>query len=175
MIPVLETPRLVLREYRLEDFPAHAAIWAHPRTTRDFGAYTYEEEMCWLRFMRNWGQWAMFGYGLWGLEHKESSRYVGAVGFIQARRAIDVPYRDQPEAAWLVAPDLHGQGLASEAVAAALAWMDANPASPQTWCMINPENVISQKVAARFGYRTAQTGEYKGKPMLTFLRQRGGG
>jgi len=96
MIPVLETRRLRLREYRLQDFPAHAAIWADPRTTRDFGGYTYEEEMCWLRFMRNWGQWAMFGYGLWGLEHKESGRCIGAIGFIQARRAIDIPYRDLP-------------------------------------------------------------------------------
>jgi len=84
-----------------------------------------------------------------------------------------VPYRDAPEAAWLIAPDLHGQGLASEALTAALDWVDANISAPQTWCMINSENLISQKVAARFGYSPAQSGEYKGKPMLTFLRPRG--
>ena len=173
MIPVLETRRLFLREYRLQDFPGHAAIWAHPRTTRDFGTYVYDEETCWLRFMRNWGQWAMFGYGLWALEHKDSGRYIGAVGLLQAKRDIGVPYRDAPEAAWVIAPDLHGQGLASEALQTALAWVDANIPAPQTWCMINPENLISRKVAARFGYSPAQDGEYKGKPMLTFLRPRG--
>src|SRR5476649_1192590 len=137
-VPVLETPRLTLREYRLGDFPAHAAIWAHPRTTRDFGlGYVFEEEMCWLRFMRNWGQWDMFGYGLWALEHKQSGRYAGAVGFLQARRAITVPYRDAPEGAWLVAPDLHGQGLACEALTAAFGWADAHVEAPQSWCMIN--------------------------------------
>jgi len=173
MIPLLETQRLLLRGYRLEDFPAHAAIWSHPRTTRDFGTYVFDEETCWLRFMRNWGQWAMFGYGLWALEQRSSGRYVGAVGLLQAKRDISVPYRDAPEAAWLIAPDLHGQGLASEALTAALDWVDANISAPQTWCMINPENLISQKVAARFGYSPAQSGEYKGKPMLTFLRPRG--
>jgi RimJ/RimL family protein N-acetyltransferase len=174
-VPVLQTERLILREYRLADFPTHAAIWAHPRTTRDFGGYTFDEESCWLRFMRNWGQWELFGYGLWALEHKENARYAGAVGFIQARRAIDVPYRDAPEAAWMVAPELHGQGLAREAMAAAMEWADAHVEAPQSWCMINPENEISQKVAARFGYVRAQDASYKDKPMLTFLRPRGGG
>ena len=174
-VPVLETERLILREYRLADFPFHAAIWAHPRTTRDFGGYVFDEENCWLRFMRNWGQWELFGYGLWALEHKEGGNYSGAVGFIQARRTMNIPYRDAPEAAWMVAPDLHGQGLAREAMTAALGWADAHVEAPQTWCMINPENQISQKVASRFGYARAQDGTYKDKPMLTFLRSRGGG
>jgi RimJ/RimL family protein N-acetyltransferase len=172
MTPRLETERLILREYRLEDFPAHAAIWAHPRTTRDFGGYGYEEEMCWLRFLRNFGQWSVFGYGLWGVEQKEDNRYIGAIGFMQAKRAIDVPYRDSPEAAWVISPDLHGQGLAGEGVVVALAWADMHIPAPQTWCMINLENAISQKVAARFGYARALDVTYKGKPMQTYLRSR---
>ena len=48
-VPVLQTEHLTLREYRLADFPAHAAIWAHPRTTRDFSGYVFDEENCWLR------------------------------------------------------------------------------------------------------------------------------
>jgi RimJ/RimL family protein N-acetyltransferase len=124
--------------------------------------------------MRNWGQWAIFGYGLWALEHKESGRYAGSVGLIQARRAIDVPYRDLPEGAWMIAPDLHGQGLVTEALSAAFAWADAHVEAPQSWCMINPGNAISQRVAARFGYVAARSGDYKGKPVLTFLRARGG-
>jgi RimJ/RimL family protein N-acetyltransferase len=174
-VPVLQTERLILREYRLTDFPAHAALWAHPRTTRDFGVYQYSEEDCWLRFTRNWGQWTLFGYGLWALEHKETCRYAGAVGFLQARRAITVPYREAPEAAWMVAPDLHSQGLAREAVTAALAWADAHIEAPQSWCMINPQNEISQKVAVHFGYVRAEDATYKDKPMLTFVRPRGAG
>ena len=174
MIPRLETPRLILREYRASDFPTHDAMWAHPRTTRDFEGYTYSQEDIWMRFQRNWGQWAVAGHGLWALEHKPSGCHAGVVGFLTAKRDIDVPYRDAPEAAWMVAPDLHGQGLAGEAVTAALAWADANIDAPESWCMINASNTISQKVAARAGYRPAETADYKGHPMLTFLRPRGG-
>ena len=176
MIPVLETDRLILREYRLEDFPAHAAIWADPRTTRYFRDTfkTFDEELCWLRFLRSYGQWRLFGYGSWGLEEKVSGRYIGSVGFANAKRAIDIPYRDAPEAGWVIAPDLHGNGLATEAVRAAIAWADANIVASETWCMIEPRHAASQKIAQRFGYRRATDAHYKGDEVLTYLRPRGG-
>ena len=175
MTPRLETQRLVLREYAKTDFPQHAAIWADPRTTKHFGAFIYDEETTWLRFQRNWGQWAMFGYGFWGVEDKATARYIGAIGFFNARRAMDIPYRDAPEAGWVIHPDFHGRGLASEALKTAIAWADAHISAPQTWCMINPANLISQKVAAGLGYARAQDSAYKGEPILTYTRPRGGG
>ena len=176
MIPVLETERLILREYRLEDFAFHAAIWADPRTTRDFRDEhkAFDEELCWLRFLRSFGQWHLFGFGWWGLEEKASGHYVGSVGFFHARRAMDIAYRDAPEAGWLIAPDLHGKGLATEAMHAALAWADANIAAPESWCMIAPKNIASRKIAERFGYRRAADARYKGEDVITYLRPRMG-
>ena len=176
MIPALETERLLLREYRLEDFPSHAAIWADPRTTRHFrdDFKVFDEELCWLRFLRNFGQWRLFGYGSWGLEEKTSGRYIGSVGFHHGKRAMDMPYRAAPEAGWLIAPDLHGRGLATEAMRAALAWADANIAAPESWCMISPKNIPSQKIAERFGYSRAADARYKGEEVLTYLRPRAG-
>jgi RimJ/RimL family protein N-acetyltransferase len=172
-IPVLETARLLLREPRLADFPDHAALWSHPRTTRDFDGYVYEEEMCWLRFQRALGQWHMFGWGPWSLQEKDSGRYIGSVGFFHGKRAVAVPYRDAPEAGWVIVPDRHGQGLAREALTAAIAWADANIAEPQSWCMINPCNAASKKIATLFGFHRALDAQYKGKPVETFLRPRG--
>ena len=172
-VPVLETGRLVLRGYRLEDFQSHAAIWADPRTRRYFEG-EYSEEDIWLRFLRNFGQWALFGYGYWGIEDKASGRFIGAVGFFQAKRPCDLPYRDQPETGWVIAPDFHGKGLAREAVAAAMAWGDRNIEAPQSWCMINPDNAPSRRVAEAAGYRPALSTEYKRRPVLTFVRPRGG-
>ena len=175
-VPVLETERLTLRGFRLEDFAAHAAIWAHPRTTRDFRdvVKAFDEEQCWLSFLRNFGQWHLFGFGAWGLEEKNSGRYIGNVGFFHARRAMDIPFRDLPEAGWVLAPDLHGKGLATEAVRAALAWADVHLAAPETWCMIGPKNIASQKLAERFGYRHAADASYQGDGVSTYLRPRGG-
>lgn len=87
---------------------------------------------------------------------------------------MDIPYRDAPEAGWLIAPDLHRRGLATEAMQAALAWADANIGAPESWCMIGPKNIASQKIAERFGYRRAADAQYKGEEVLTFLRPHGG-
>ena len=172
-IPVLETERLILRAPRLADFPDHAAMWAHPRTTRDFDGYVFEEEMCWLRFQRSLGQWHLFGFGPWSLQEKNGGRYLGSVGFFHAKRAIEIAYRDAPEAGWVIVPDRHGEGLAREALAAALAWVDVNIDAPQSWCMINPGNAASKKIASGFGFHRARDAQYKGKPVETWLRPRG--
>lgn len=173
IIPLLETARLLLREPRLADFPDHAAMWSHPRTTRDFGGYVYDEEMCWLRFQRALGQWRLFGWGLWSVAEKSDSRYVGSVGFFHGKRDIDVAYRDAPEAGWVIVPDRHGEGLAREALTAALAWADANIEAPHIWCMINPANAASRKIATHVGFHRALDAQYKGKPVETFVRPRG--
>lgn len=97
MIPVLETERLILREYRLEDFPFHVAIYGDPATMQaisdNFKAF--DEEQCWLRLLRNIGMWQLFGYGWWGLEEKITGHYVGTVGFFsgQARYGHSIPRR----------------------------------------------------------------------------------
>ena len=36
-IPTVETERLILREYRLPDFEAYAALWRDPLVTRFIG------------------------------------------------------------------------------------------------------------------------------------------
>ena len=175
-VPVLETERLILREYRLADFPHHAAIWSDPRTTQSMGhhAKSFDEELCWLRFLRNFGQWRLFGFGYWGIEHRQTGRYIGSVGWFHARRAMEIPFRDAPEAGWLIAPDFHRQGLVSEALKAAFAWNDAHVDAVESWCMIAPQNLVSQKVAAGAGYSPAMGAHYRGEQVLTFRRRRGG-
>src|ERR1043166_7856921 len=126
MIPVLETERLILRAPRLEDFPAHFIMWSDPRTVRYFDGHSYSEEDSWLRFVRNLGQWFLFGFGNWGVEEKISGRYVGSVGFFLAKRPFAAPGRDDPEAGGVIAPNQPGKGYAREAMAAAILWADVH-------------------------------------------------
>jgi len=173
MIPVLETERLILRGQRLQDFPAQLALWTDPRTVRYFGGQPHTEEDVWQRFLRNHGQWSLFGFGNWAIEEKVSRHYIGTVGFFLGKRPFDGPWRDDPEAGWAIAPDSQGQGFAREAMAAAIGWADANMTASQTWCMISPGNEISVKVASRAGYREFTREDYKGSPMQIFMRSRG--
>jgi RimJ/RimL family protein N-acetyltransferase len=171
-VPVLETERLVLRRSRLEDYPAHAAIWSDPRTRQYFSDVPYSDEENWLRFQRSFGDWMLFGCGFWAIESRESGIYLGGIGFLHARRELDVSYRDMPETAWVLAPDFQGQGLAREAMRAVIHWGDENIDAPKTWCMINQGNVPSERLAARLGYLPADLVIYKGRPMRTFVRDR---
>jgi RimJ/RimL family protein N-acetyltransferase len=173
-VPVLETERLILRDFRLEDFPAYMAIWDDPRTTRYFSSVTSGEEERWLRFLRNFGQWHLLGYGYWGLEDKDSRRYIGSVGFFEAKRPLDLPCRDLPEAGWVIAPDFHRRGLVREALTAALNWADKHIPAPESWCMINIQNEISRRVAEWAGYREITTTDYKGAPVWILTRPSGG-
>ena len=172
MAPLLETERLILRGHKLEDFPAHAAMWTDARTLRHIGGEARNEEELWTRFLRNQGQWQLMGSGMWALEDKVSRAYAGAVGFIYGKRMMDIPYRDEPEMGWVIAPDFHAKGFAGEAVAKILAWGDCHLDADRSWCMINPANLVSRKVAARAGFREAGRATYKDVEMLTFLRPR---
>ena len=172
-IPVLETERLILRAPTLADFPAHFALWSHPRTLAHFGGITYSEEEIWMRFRSHLGGWFLNGHGMWGVQDKQSGRYIGSLGFFQAMRPLDPAFRNDPEAGWAIHPDFHGRGLAREAMAVAAAWADANIDAPQSWCMINPSNDPSRRVAERLGYCERESVIYKNHPVIIFTRPRG--
>jgi RimJ/RimL family protein N-acetyltransferase len=55
---------------------------------------------------------------------RASQRFVGEVGFADFRREINPPL-DAPEAGWVLASWAAGNGLATEAMIAALRWADA--------------------------------------------------
>lgn len=172
VVPMLETKRLLLRAQTLYDFPAHAEIWADPRTRIYFEHTPFNEEDCWLRYVRSAGQWALLGYGFWAVQHKERNKYIGSVGLLNAKRTINLPIRNLPEAAWVIAPDFCRQGLGNEALRTALEWADRTTQG-NSWCMIDPPNVPSKALAGSVGYRPHSTVEYKGRPMEIFLRQTG--
>jgi RimJ/RimL family protein N-acetyltransferase len=73
----------------------------------------------------------------------------------------------------VIAPDFHAKGFAREALAKILRWGDAHVDAAESWCMINPLNLVSRKVAARAGFREAGRAQYQDAEMLTFLRPRG--
>ena len=80
-IPTLETSRLRLRPYRLEDFEAYAAIWADPAVVRFIGGVPFTREASWPRFLRQSGLWHFLGFGSFMIEHKAT----GAVSERQGR------------------------------------------------------------------------------------------
>ncbi len=169
-VPFLETPRLILRGHRLDDFVHSAAMWADPNVTQYIGGKPLTEEESWTKFLRYAGHWALLGFGYWVVEEKATSNFVGELGFADYKRNLQPSLQGEPEIGWVLASPAHGKGYATEAVRAAVAWGDERFQS-RTVCIIAPENLASIRVAVKCGYRDPQTATYKGKPTLLFVRE----
>jgi RimJ/RimL family protein N-acetyltransferase len=169
-VPVLETERLRLRRHRLEDFAACTAMWADPIVTRHIGGKPFSQEEVWTRLLRYVGHWAWLGFGYWALEEKASDEFIGELGFGNFKRDITPSLEYTPELGWALASRAHGQGYATEAVRAAIAWGDEHFGQTQTACLIHPENLASIRVAEKCGYQEFQRMTYKNHEVIQFAR-----
>ena len=76
----------------------------------------------------------------------------------------------QPEMGWFFAGHAHGNGYASEAVAAALEWADESLAGQEIAAIIDPDNAASIRVAEKAGFRLDGEGTYKDDVILIYRR-----
>ncbi len=170
MTPTIQTARLTLRAHTLDDFDEYAEMWADPRVTQHIGGKPFTREECWGRFLRFPGHWSLMGFGCWIARERESGRFVGDLGLFDMHRELQPSFGGAPEAGWALAPWCHGRGYATEAMQAALGWVDANVSPPRTVCMINPGNEVSIRVAGKLGYREYARTSYKTEAVILFER-----
>jgi RimJ/RimL family protein N-acetyltransferase len=170
--PIVETPRLVMRAHRLDDFEQSLAMWSDPVVTRYIGGKPSTEQQTWSRLLNYAGHWSLLGFGYWALEEKATGVFAGELGFANFRRDIAASMRDVPELGWALAPRFHGQGFATEAVRAAVAWGDVRFGSARTVCLINEENAASIRVAQKCGYEVFERTTFNETPTL-FLARKG--
>src|SRR5581483_6375825 len=168
-VPTLETERLILRGCRHEDFASVYELWSDPRTVRLMDMQPMTEEDCWAKFLRSFGSWEVNGFGFWAVEEKISGRFVGELGFLNAKRAIDPPL-PVPEMGWSFSPSVHGRGYATEGVAAAIRWGDDQFGRVRFSAIIAPENEPSLKIARKFGFAEASRTAYKDHPVIVLYR-----
>lgn len=168
--PRIETERLVLREFRREDFDSFCAMITDPEVTQHMGGAMADRSLAWDKFARNAGFWFLLGYGLWIVEEKASGRIAGNLGFGAFERPIDPPLPDTPEGAWVFDGWAHGKGYASEALAAAFDWADAKLPNHGYCCIIDPENTPSLALAAKFGFKEVRRAQFKGDETIVLER-----
>ena len=170
--PEIVTDRLVLRAHRLDDFDASFAMWSDPVVTRFIGGKPSTEQQAWSRLLVYAGHWALMRFGYWAVEEKASCEFIGEVGFADFKRDIEPRMRDVPEIGWAFAPRAHGHGYAAEAVAAVVAWGDAQLESARTVCLIDPANLASIRLALKNGYREYARTLFNDRPTIFFERAR---
>jgi RimJ/RimL family protein N-acetyltransferase len=168
-IPTFETARLTLRPHRLDDFDAHAALWADEDVVRFITGVPSTREQSWSRMLRLAGMWHHMGFGFLAIVEKESGRFIGEAGFLEARREMEPSIEGTMEVGWALMPSAHGRGYATEALTVLIGWAETHFPEKRMSCIISPENQASLRVAAKLGFGETARTQYNGE-IIQFSR-----
>jgi ribosomal-protein-alanine N-acetyltransferase len=145
-MPVLETHRLVLREFQHEDLDALAAILCDRETMRYYPVSLDTPAVAdWIQ--RNRTRCANDGHGLWAMILKSTRELIGDCGLV--RQSVDAV--DEIEIGYHVRRDLWNQGYASEAARACRDYGFASLKVDRLISLIRPDNLASRRVAEKNG------------------------
>ena len=145
-------------------------MWGDPDVTRHIGGQPRTRQDVWTTLLRAVGHWQLMGYGYWIVERRGTGEFLGEAGFADQKRALPADLATGPEAGWAFNRASWGQGIATEAMSACIAWMTETHAPPVTHCIIDPGNKASQKVAAKLGYRFTAETLLRGEPVGVYRR-----
>ncbi len=168
--PILTTDRLLLRGHRAEDFQAMRRLDTDPVAVRTIFHQPLSAEESWARLLRFAGHWTLLGYGLLLVEDRATGKVIGQVGAADFHRGLGADFDGAPEYGWIFAQEVHGRGYATEAMRAAIGWMEAKRGRERTVCIIDPANGPSLRVAAKLGFAAYGEGLYKGKTVVKLER-----
>lgn len=143
---ILETPRLVLREFMAEDADALARVISDAETMRYYPA-TFDRAGVEAWIERNRTRYVNDGMGLWAMVLKATGEAIGDCGV--TRQEVEGEFL--AEIGYHLRRDYWGQGLATEAAQACKHWAFANLKDERVISLIRPENMPSRRVAERNG------------------------
>ena len=165
--PIIETPRLTLREFRSGDLGALAKVLSDAETMRFYPApLDHAEVAAWIE--RNRRRYEKDGFGLWAMILKSSGELIGDCGLI--RQLVDGA--EEVEIGYHVRRDLWKDGLATEAAQACRDYGFANVPAARLISLIRPENRPSRRVAEKNGMTVRQEVSWRGFPHVLYAISR---
>jgi RimJ/RimL family protein N-acetyltransferase len=162
---VIDTPRLRLRRLRPADLPDLVALDSDPDVMRWVGAppgvksAAETTDRARQRIAADHGP-----LGFWGLETRADRRFRGLGALIRMPDGEDV------ELAYRLARDAWGQGYATEAGDALVAYAFATLRLPRVVAVTYPDNAGSQRVLEKLGFARRGMIDYRGASVVHFVR-----
>ncbi|MBB4703976.1 GNAT family N-acetyltransferase [Sphaerisporangium siamense] len=145
---MLQTPRLILRQWREEDLAPFAVMNADPRVMEHFPATLTRDQSDALAG-RARARLEEDGFGLWAVEVRETGEFAGFTGLIW--QTFPAPFTPAVEVGWRLRPECWGRGYATEAAGAALDHGFGPAGLTEVISMTAGTNVRSQAVMRRLG------------------------
>ena len=148
----IETPRLLLRVQRAEDFEYFAELQSDEEACRFIGG-TAPRAAAWRKFLQMPGAWVLQGFGMFAVIEKSSGEWIGNIG----------PWQPEgwpgTEVGWALRRKAWGKGYALEAATAAIDWAFDELGWTDVIHSIDYENLGSQELARRLGSRNRGPGK----------------
>lgn len=173
MTPLLTTARLELWQPALRDLADLFELTRAEETRRFLGSFVPTEMDAFNRLHRNAGSWALHGYGTFMVRLRGQDRIVGNCGVFRSHRGFGAGQGldDVPEAGWIVHQEHWGEGIAREAMEAALAWFDQSHGRQRIACMIEEGHHASDALAGKLGFvRYGLHQGEQGAPLVLYQR-----
>ena len=162
-VPIIETDRLILREWRNDDFDTYAKMCADPEVMRYLGSgKPLDRFETWRHMAFLVGHWELLGFGHWAVEEKSSGRFAGRVGFLNP---VGWPGF---EIGWTLGREFWGMGYATEAARGALPFAFNELDRAHVISLIHPDNKASIHVAERLGESLEGKTELFGHEVLIY-------
>jgi RimJ/RimL family protein N-acetyltransferase len=159
----VETERLLLRQFRGDDFEPYLRIASNPDVRRSLhrvGEPSRDET--WRSMAMLAGVWSIRGYGYWAVELRATGELIGRVG-------VWFPvWYPEIEAGWLIAREHWGSGYATEAGAEALRQAFGTLGVDHVSSLIHPDNAASRRVAEKLGGTLEKTFMLDGEELLYY-------
>lgn len=167
--PILETERLSIRPFMLEDDQAVLDLFADggaPHLTQ-YGPLDIDYARGFLRHVLQGYQ--KDGLGLWAVIEKATGKLIGDCGLHKAKigekeEAVELAYR--------IHKTLWGKGFATEAAKAVLAYAFDVLNLPEVVSCIAHDNERSMRVAEKIGMTYWKEGIFMGKPCRVYRKIR---
>ncbi|ADB34858.1 GCN5-related N-acetyltransferase [Kribbella flavida DSM 17836] len=153
----LTTDRLRLRRWTDADREPFAALNADPAVMQHFPAPQTREQSDAL-IDRTTESFDRLGFGLWALEVLETGRFIGFTGLSVPR--FEAHFTPAVEVGWRLAKEAWGNGYATEAAHAALAYGFGPAGLAEIVSFTATTNVASQRVMSRIGMTHDEAGDF---------------
>jgi len=145
---VVETDRLILRQWCQEDLEPFAKLNADPRVMEYFpGLKTQEESDTSVKLMSD--HIHKFGWGFWAVSLTQTDEFIGFIGIEDVH--FQAAFTPAVEIGWRLAFDYWGKGYATEGARAALRYGFENLHLPEIVSFTAVKNMKSRAVMERIG------------------------
>ena len=165
LIKVIETPRLILREFALKDAQRMWELNADPEVIKFTGNEPFESVEAAKEFLRNYTHYCKWGYGRWAVVDKRRDLFIGWCGLKRNEEHwIDIGFR--------FFRDEWDKGFATEAAMACLNYGFVDLRMDEIVGRSSIENKASIRVLEKIGMEFWKTGHCDGIGECLYYRMR---